>query len=68
MLANGRITFPVLFSVMVGIVIMPDKWSIFRKAWKRGRETHSLKNLDWFGLVPQQLNIVTNKIFQPKNI
>jgi hypothetical protein len=68
MLANGRITFPVIFIVIVGLTIMPDKWNVFREAWKRGRTTHSLKNLDWFGLVPQQLNIVTNKIFNFKNI
>lgn len=64
MLANGRLTLPVIFSVMVGFLIMPEKWTVFAQAWKRGRNTPSLKKLDWFGLIPQQLNIVSTKIFK----
>jgi len=55
MLANGRITLPVLFSVAVGLLIMPEKWGAFRRAWQRGCRTPSLRTLDWFALVPQQL-------------
>jgi ubiquinone biosynthesis protein Coq4 len=64
MLANGRVTFPVLFSVIVGLTIMPDKWRAFSIAWKRGRATHSLNKLDWFGLIPQPLDIVQKQIFK----
>ncbi len=55
MLANGRITLPVLFSVGIGLLIMPECWPAARKAWKRGRRTPSLNKLNWFNLVPAQL-------------
>ncbi|WP_162902737.1 Coq4 family protein [Taibaiella koreensis] len=66
MLANGRITAPVLFSVAVGLLIMPDKWRSFRQAWNRGRQTPSLNRLNWFDLVPQQLQEVRHELFSAK--
>lgn len=65
MLANGRITAPVIFSVIVGAALMPDKWGAFRNAWKRGRTTPSLNKLDWFALIPKPLNSVHQQIFNP---
>jgi ubiquinone biosynthesis protein Coq4 len=63
MLANGRITAPVIFSVLLGIVIMPESWFKFRKAWKRGRATPCLNKLNWFNLIPQPLSEVRKQIF-----
>lgn len=63
MLANGRITAPVIFSVFVGVLIMPESWFTFRKAWKRGRATPCLNKLNWFGLMPQPLSEVRKQIF-----
>jgi len=62
MLANGRITAPVLFSVAVGLLIMPEKWGVFRRAWIRGRSTPSLNRLNWFSLVQQPIEAVRNRI------
>jgi len=62
MLANGRITLPVVFSVFIGLAIMPDKWGIFAKAWKRGRSVPSLNQLDWFGLVRQPLEATRERL------
>lgn len=62
MLGNGRITAPVLFSVVVGLLILPDKWSSFRQAWIRGRRTPSLNRLNWFALVPQPLQQVRQQL------
>lgn len=67
MLANGRVTLPVVFSVLIGFTIMPDKWHTFKKAWKRGRATRSLNQLDWFGLVPQPLLKVQQRLLSPYN-
>lgn len=67
MLANGRITLPVLFSVAIGVLIMPERWPAFRSAWKRGRETGSLHQLDWFSLIPRPLAEVRTQIHNPKN-
>ena len=66
MLANGRITLPVIFSVLFGLTIMPDKWSLFRNAWKRGRATSSLNKLNWFELIHMELTAVQGQISQPK--
>lgn len=65
MLANGRITIPVIFSVLIGIIIMPEGWPHFIKAWKRGRKTPSLNKLDWFALIPKPLTEVRSQIFTP---
>jgi hypothetical protein len=64
-LANGRVTAPVIFSVVVGFIIMPEKWKSFSKAWIRGRRTPCLNKLDWFNLVPQQMTEVRQQIFSP---
>lgn len=65
MLANGRLTLPVIFSVALGLLIMPGKQKQFRQAWLRGRRTRSLKDLDWFALVPQPLARARQHIFSP---
>lgn len=62
MLANGRITAPVLFSVGIGLLIMPERWSAFREAWKRGRRTPSLNRLNWFTLVSRPLSDVRREL------
>lgn len=63
MLANGRISVPVIFSVAIGIIIMPEHFIAFRKAWKRGRRTPCLNKLDWFSLVPMPLSEARKQIF-----
>jgi len=67
MLANGRITAPVVFSVLVGVIIVPEAWKSFYKAWKRGRATPCLNQLDWFSLVPKQIKAVRQQIFNLQN-
>ena len=67
MLANGRITAPVIFSVLVGVLIMPESWFSFRRAWKRGRATPSLNKLNWFSLIPQPLSEVRKQILLTSN-
>lgn len=62
MLANGRITLPVLFSVGIGLLLMPECWALCGKAWRRGRNTPSLNKLDWFSLVPKQLSVVREQL------
>ncbi len=62
MLANGRITLPVVFSVIIGLLILPECWPACRKAWKQGWATPSLHQLDWFALVPQPLSEVREQL------
>lgn len=67
MLANGRITFPVLVTVLFGIITMPEYYSSFLKAWKAGKKCTSLKDLDWYGLMSLPLGFVRNEIFNKRN-
>ena len=55
MLANGRVSFPVLATVIYGLVTMPEYYSSFKKAWQRGKETNDLSSIDWFAIMQQPL-------------
>jgi len=61
MLGNGHVSFPVLITVIFGLLFMPEYYSLFIKAYKRGKRTPALKNVEWFDLVPQQLAAIRNQ-------
>ena len=58
MLGNGHVSFPVLITVIFGALFMPEYDSRFAKAYKRGKQTPSLNDVDWFDLIPLQLKAV----------
>ncbi|MEJ8841317.1 Coq4 family protein [Lacibacter sp. H375] len=62
MLANGRVSFPVLATVIYGLVTMPEYYSSFKKAWQRGKQSKSLENMDWFGIMEQPLTVVQQQV------
>ena len=62
MLANGRVSFPVLATVIYGWVTMPEYYSSFKKAWQRGKQAKSLENRDWFGIMELPLVIVQQQV------
>lgn len=62
MLGNGHVSFPVLITVTFGALFMPEYYRLFAAAYKRGRHVPSLKNTDWFALVPQQLRTVQQQL------
>lgn len=66
MLANGRITFPVVLAVIFGWCTMPEYWSDFLKAFRRGYHNKSLQKLKWFDLLPFSKQAIQNIILQPK--
>lgn len=61
MLANGRVSFPVLATVIYGLVTMPEYYSSFRKAYYRGKVASDLSSLDWFAIMPQPLDQVRHQ-------
>lgn len=67
MLANGRCTIPVLIAVLYGVLTMPEYWSLFRKAWKRGRSNRPLQDLNWFDLIPQQQEEVRRRLLRSRH-
>ena len=62
MLANGRISFPVLTTVIYGIITMPEYYNSFKTAYRRGKLAADLQNMEWFSIMEQPLNRVQEQI------
>jgi hypothetical protein len=62
MLGNKHISFPVFITVVFGFFAMPEYWSKFFAAYKRGANTASLKNWEWFTLITQPTIDIQQKI------
>lgn len=50
MLGNGHISFPVLTTVIFGLVI-PEHWGSFITAYKRGRQSNPIEGWKWFEIL-----------------
>lgn len=55
MFGNGHYSFPVLASVVFGMLTMPEHHRSMRRARQRGRATPPLGGTNWFALVPHPL-------------
>ncbi len=62
MLGNGHLSFPVAATVVFGFVTMPEYWSKFIKAFKRGRQSNPIKNWKWFNILHLQTQTLINQI------
>jgi len=67
MLGNRHISFPVIATVLYGIFTMPEYWTSFKKAFKRGRKYLPIEEWKWFELLPLSVNDLRSKM-QLKNI
>lgn len=63
MLGNGRISFPVLATVLFGLFTAPGHWKKMLSSFRTGRRCISIHQWDWFSLVPLQIKKVQNLIF-----
>lgn len=61
-LGNGARSFPVLITVIITLLIMPEHYSLFRKAYLRGKQTPPVGATDWFAMVPEQLCDIHEKL------
>jgi hypothetical protein len=64
MLGNGRVSFPVLATVIFGFVTMPEYWKQMRLAYKQGKNAKPFHGWKWNELVAEQTVTLRNKIFQ----
>ncbi len=64
MLGNGRISFPVLATVMYGFITMPEYWKKMKEAYRKGRKCSSFHNWEWSKLVTESTKELQNKIFK----
>lgn len=63
MLGNGRISFPVLATVVYGFITMPEYWSKMRAAFRKGRQSTFIHGWKWNEIVVEQTATLRNKIF-----
>ncbi len=63
MLGNGRISFPVLSTIIYGIITMPEYYGSFKKAYRKGKEIPTLDQVDWFSIMEIPLVQVQQQIY-----
>jgi ubiquinone biosynthesis protein Coq4 len=63
MLGNGRVSFPVLATVLFGICTAPEFWKKMYAAHRLGRHCICIHSWNWFELVPENTLAIRNKIF-----
>lgn len=63
MLGNGHLSFPVIATVLYSFVTMPEYWSSFRKAYRRGRNAaQNISDWKWFELLHESTTAVRKMI------
>ena len=62
MLGNGHVSFPVMATVMYGIITIPEYWLLFRQAFTRGRNCIPIENWKWFEILGERTTDLKNKI------
>ncbi len=54
MLGNGHISFPVLATILFGLATMPEYYTKFWQAYKRGKACLPISGWDWTCAVPKK--------------
>jgi ubiquinone biosynthesis protein Coq4 len=67
MLGNGRISFPVLATVIYGMITMPEHWKKMKTAFSAGRRSASFHHWRWADRVHEPTLGLRQMIFQSKN-
>ena len=63
MLGSGRVSFPVLATVMYGFITMPEHWGSMKSAFTQGKQAAPFHNWKWNELLQEQTNGLRSKIF-----
>jgi ubiquinone biosynthesis protein Coq4 len=66
MLGNGRVSFPVLATVMYGFATMPEHWKKMKGAYRQGRQSTSFHHWKWNELMTTETLTLRNNIFNTK--
>lgn len=62
MLANGRVSFPVVATVLYGAVTMPEYYGSFKKAYRRGKQAADMNDINWFAMMELPLLLVQQQL------
>ncbi len=63
MFGNGRVSFPVLATVIYSFITMPEHWGKMRNAFRQGRSANSFHSWKWNELLYEPTEKLRNKIF-----
>jgi ubiquinone biosynthesis protein Coq4 len=61
-LGNRRYSFPVLSTVAAGMVLMPDKWNLFYREFRKGRSVPEINKWDIAALVTRDLKTIREQL------
>ncbi|HEX4877571.1 MAG TPA: hypothetical protein VFV31_12925 [Chitinophagaceae bacterium] len=64
MLGNGRVSFPVLATVIYGFITMPEYWSKMKEAYRLGKKCTSFHAWNWNELVTENTVTLKKRIFR----
>jgi ubiquinone biosynthesis protein Coq4 len=64
LVANGKISPFTLATAVFTLLVMPDKWGLFRQAFRRGRKARSIANWNFLPLLDEPFAEVKAAIFQ----
>jgi ubiquinone biosynthesis protein Coq4 len=62
MMGNGHMSFPVFITVFFGGLTMPEYWSSFKKAYKRGKRSIPVADWKWTEMVYERTAEIKRKI------
>jgi hypothetical protein len=66
MLGNGRISLPVIATVLFGVLTSPEYWRKMHTAFRAGRNANCIHRWNWFTLVTQKTEDIRRNIFHFK--
>lgn len=64
MLGNGHISFPVIATILYGVVLMPEYWPLFRSAYRRGKFVNRIYDWPWMTILNIPLVDLKTSIFK----
>lgn len=67
MLGNGRISFPVLATVLYSLLTMPEYWGRMRAAYRKGRAATPFHHWQWAELLYEPTQSLRYRIFKAKS-
>jgi ubiquinone biosynthesis protein Coq4 len=62
MLGNRHLSFPVAATVAYGFFTMPEHWSVFAKAFERGKQCPPIEGWKWFEILQEPVYKLQHKI------
>ncbi len=62
MLGNGHLSFPVIATVLYGLITMPEYWFLFKQAYRRGKRSKPISNWKWFEILRQPTALLKEQI------